>query len=278
MRANGDARLRKIRRPTTGARRPKNAAAGWIDGSNGSAQCRDGFRSNSTWHALHSCRASVHSSICTPESPIARVHSTMTHSLLLIRHGQIAANAGGRWHGATDSPLTRTGRRQAARVAQCVRARWGDIAAHLFEPDDPVPDTAQAIGNALSQPVINVDDDLREYGIGELEDTTFAALQSEHDFFRRIKEDPDFAPPGGDSINAVARRIVPALQRIYAIDDSARPIAVVSHGAALAIALATLLDADANHWTNYHVDNCSVTELLLEPEPLIAAFNSTEHL
>jgi broad specificity phosphatase PhoE len=201
----------------------------------------------------------------------------MTRSLLLIRHGQIAANAGGRWHGATDSPLTRHGRRQVARLARRVRAQWGELASIHSSPLIRCLDTAQAIGTELGQHV-NVDDDLREYGIGELEDTTFAALQSEHDFFRRIKEDLDFAPAGGDSINAVARRIVPALRRIYATDDSARPIAVVSHGAALAIALASLLDAEANHWTNYQIDNCSVTELLLEPEPLIAAFNSTEHL
>jgi len=201
----------------------------------------------------------------------------MTRSLLLIRHGQIAANARGRWHGATDSPLTRNGRRQVMRLARHVRGRWDDLAAVHSSPLIRCLNTAQAIGDAFGHGVI-VDDDLREYGIGELEDTPFATLQAEHDFFRRIKEDPDFAPRGGDSVNAVARRIAPALRRIYATDTTTRPIAVVSHGAALAIALATLLDLDANHWTNYQIDNCSVTELLLEPEPLVAAFNSTEHL
>ncbi len=137
--------------------------------------------------------------------------------------------------------------------------------------------TAQRLGAVLGQPVI-LDDDLREYGIGELEDTTFDALHSEHDFFRRIRDDQNYAPGGGDSINEVKLRIVGALRRIHSNHDSARPIAVVSHGAALGIALASLLDADANRWTNYHFDNCSVTELQLEPEPLIAAFNSTEHL
>ena len=201
----------------------------------------------------------------------------MKRSLLLIRHGQIAANASGRWHGSTDSPLTASGRRQADRLAQRVRRDWGDIGAIYSSPMIRCLHTAQAIGAALGHHVI-LEDDLREYGIGELEDTTFGELQSEHDFFRRIREDRDYAPSGGDSINAVASRIVPALQRIYTTDDSAGPIVVVSHGAALGIALATLLDADANRWTNYQVDNCSVTELLLEPEPLIAAFNNTEHL
>jgi len=201
----------------------------------------------------------------------------MTRSLLLVRHGQIEANATGRWHGATDSPLTRAGRRQVERIARRIRRDWGNAAAIHSSPMIRCLHTAQAIAGALDQPV-TLDEDLREYSIGELEDTPFAALQHEHDFFRRIRDDLDFAPPGGDSVNAVAQRIVPALRRIYTSGDSTRPIVVVSHGAALAIALAALLDADANHWTNYQIDNCSVTELLLEPEPLIAGFNNTEHL
>jgi broad specificity phosphatase PhoE len=197
--------------------------------------------------------------------------------LLLIRHGQIDANVAGRWHGATDSPLTRTGRRQVVRLARRIRADWADIAAIYSSPLQRCRITAERIGAALEQPVL-LDDDLREYGIGELEDCSFNALQSEHEFFRRIKENRDYAPRGGDSVNAVAERIVRALKRIHDHDDAAAPIAVVSHGAALGIALATLLDGDPSHWTNYHFDNCSITELQLEPEPLIAAFNRTEHL
>jgi broad specificity phosphatase PhoE len=201
----------------------------------------------------------------------------VTRSLLLIRHGQIAANAGGRWHGATDSPLNRLGRRQVQRLALRAQRDWSDVAAVYSSPLGRCVHTAQALAAPLGHDVL-IDDDLREYGIGELEDTLFATLQAEHDFFRRIRDDHEYAPPGGDSIAAVARRIVPALRRIYAHDDSSRPIAVVSHGAALGIALATLLDADLNRWTNYQIDNCSVTELMLEPEPLIGSFNNTDHL
>jgi len=201
----------------------------------------------------------------------------VSRALLLIRHGQIAANAGGRWHGSTDSPLNRFGRRQIRRLAQRVERDWRDIVAVYSSPLVRCLRTAQAIAVPLGH-TVTLDDDLREYGIGELEDTSFATLQSEHDFFRRIRADHDFAPTGGDSISSVARRIVSALHRIDLHDDSSRPIAVVSHGAALAIALASLLDADLNAWTNYQVDNCSVTELKLAPEPLVETFNNTDHL
>lgn len=201
----------------------------------------------------------------------------MTRKLLLIRHGQIDANVGGRWHGATDSPLTRSGRRQVVRLAQHIRSEWTDLAAIYSSPLQRCRDTAERIAALIAQPVL-FDDDLREYGIGELEDTTFSALQSEHDFFRRMKEDRNYAPRGGDSVNAVAERMVRALKRIHDHDPVGGSIIVVGHGAALGIALATLLDGDPTHWTNYHFDNCGITELQLEPEPLIATFNRTEHL
>lgn len=201
----------------------------------------------------------------------------VTRKLLLIRHGQIEANVAGRWHGATDSPLTLTGRRQVARLARRMRTQWAELEAIYTSPLQRCRDTADAIATLLAQPVI-LDDDLREYGIGELEDTSFDALHAQHDFFSRIKANADYAPRGGDSVNAVAQRIVQALRRIHTQHPVSRPIAIVSHGAAMAIALATLLDGDPNRWTNYHFDNCSITELQLEPEPLIAAFNQTEHL
>jgi broad specificity phosphatase PhoE len=205
------------------------------------------------------------------------VGSAVSRPLLLIRHGQIGANVAGRWHGATDSPLTFTGRRQAIRLARRVHTEWGNLAAIYSSPLQRCRRTADAIAALVDQPVL-VDDDLREYGIGELENCSFSALQSNYDFFRRIREDADYAPRGGDSVNAVAERIVRALQRIHARHETTQPIAVVSHGAALGIALAHLLDDDPKHWTNYQFDNCSITELLLEPEPLVAAFNRTEHL
>ncbi len=238
-----------------------------------------GKRRSISWlNASHDqpiCSSRLYSSV-TPDRRPVQSHDNL-RTLLLIRHGQIKANVRGRWHGATDSPLTRQGRRQAVRVAHRMRDHWSDLAAIYSSPMQRCLHTAQTIGQAFGM-AVNIDDDLREYGIGELEDTSFAVLQNEHAFFQRIRQDQNFAPPGGDSVGSVARRIVPALRRIHATDAPPRPVAVIGHGAALAIALASLLDADASHWTNYQFDNCSVTELLLEPEPLIAMFNNTEHL
>lgn len=196
--------------------------------------------------------------------------------LLLVRHGQIAANVEQRWHGSTDSALTPQGREQAQRVALHLAARTPRVAAVYASPLARARDTAAAIGTALGLPVA-LEPDLMEFGIGELENQPYQTLLGEHRFFERILSDPDYAPRGGESLRGVTERTSRALRGI-ARAHSGQDVAVVGHGAALALALAWLLDGDRQAWRRYHVANCSVSELVLEPEPELLLFDGTEHL
>ena len=72
--------------------------------------------------------------------------------------------------------------------------------------------------------------------------------------------------------------MVRALRRVEAQSTNADRVAIVGHGAALGIALASLLDADPRRWTNYAFSNGSITELTLAPTPAVPSFNRTEHL
>ena len=204
----------------------------------------------------------------------------MSTRILLIRHGLIRANRLGRWHGATDSRLTRTGQRQAQRLALALQseAPEGAILDAIYtSPMRRCCQTASPLAPLSARAPVALDA-LREFSIGELEGTPFQVLARDHDFFNRIGADPDFAPPGGESLNQVARRMVAALQDIATHHRDDAQIAIVSHGAAMAIALAALLDEDAGRWPEYRLSNCSITELLLEPGPAVAAFNRTGHL
>jgi probable phosphoglycerate mutase len=201
----------------------------------------------------------------------------MSANLLLIRHGQIRANVVGRWHGSTDSPLTALGKRQSERLARRMGQFFPDLAAIYTSPLQRCIKTALAVSRAVGEEV-QIDDDLREYGIGELENTHFKSLAEEHDFFKRVQTNRDFAPRGGDSVNTVAARILSALQRIHAAHDEDEHVAIISHGAAMGVALASLLDDDPGGWPNYTVSNCSITELSLSPHPSVEAFNRVEHL
>lgn len=201
----------------------------------------------------------------------------MMASLLLLRHGQIKANRQGRWHGSTDTPLTWRGRRQARRTARHIGNSDPPVTAVYSSPLARCRATADIIARRLGLDVA-IHPDLREYCIGDWEDTRFADLASRYRFVEQATADHDFAPPGGETLRQVAERIVPALHEIRAGHGEGERVLVVGHGAALAVALGTLIDDDPGRWIDYHFANCSLTELVLFPVAYVNFFNSTQHL
>ena len=199
----------------------------------------------------------------------------MAEMLTLVRHGQTPANINGRWHGSTDSALTWRGRRQAKRTAKLFAARETFFDHAYVSPMTRCQDTASPTLKRLDldHTVLHT---LREWDIGEWEDMKFSDLAREHRFMDKVKNDPHFAPPAGESVVDVAARMVPALAQIN--DAHEGNVLIVSHGAAMAVALAQLLDRDARQWPNYLFDNCGVTELVLNNTPYVNYFNRTEHL
>ncbi len=201
--------------------------------------------------------------------------------LLLLRHGQIRANVEGRWHGSTDSPLTWRGRRQADRTARHLARAHPQIVGVYSSPLARCRHTAERVAQQLGLEA-QLREGLREYGIGEWEGMQFAHLAETHDFVARASKDPDFAPPGGESLAEVASRIASAVRDIHRhhleTHGSEAQVVLVSHGAAMAVLLGEILQQSPARWTDYHFANCSLTELVLSPAPYVNFFNSTQHL
>ncbi|HEU4427307.1 MAG TPA: histidine phosphatase family protein, partial [Myxococcota bacterium] len=130
---------------------------------------------------------------------------------------------------------------------------------------------AQRLGLAL-----RTDAALCEYDLGAWEGLSYAELAREHKLFERMAADPDWRPGGGESARAVATRIARALEEIARRHRGER-VVVVTHGGAFTLGLGLLLDRDPSHWRRV-VDNASLTELQLEPEPRLLRFNETHHL
>ena len=101
-------------------------------------------------------------------------------------------------------------------------------------------------------------------------------LQHEHRLWHHIKRDPDFAPHGGETPRQVTDRFTGALLRI-ARSHAGEPVIVVAHGGAFSMSLGHLLAGGYNEWQPV-IDNCAVTELVVEPRPEILSFNLTDHL
>jgi probable phosphoglycerate mutase len=199
----------------------------------------------------------------------------MATVLTLVRHGETSANLDGVWHGSTDSPLTDRGVRQAERVASFLAQRHRDARALYSSHLRRALDTAGAISRELRLP-LQIDRDLAEYDLGSWEGKTYRELHDQHRLWERMKQDPEFAPHGGESPRRVAERFTGSLRRIATLHPEQRVI-VVAHGGALSMGLAALLDGDYTQWKRV-MHNCAVSELVVEPSPALLSFNLIEHL
>jgi 2,3-bisphosphoglycerate-dependent phosphoglycerate mutase len=195
--------------------------------------------------------------------------------LTLVRHGETRANLDGVWHGSTDTPLTERGHRQAERVARLLSQRHADAVAVYTSPLQRARDTAAAIARALGRE-LSLDPALGEYDLGRWEGRTFRELYDVERFWDRIREDPDFAPHGGESPRGVAERLAGGLRRIAAAHPASR-VVVVTHGGALSMALGLLTEGSYHRWTRV-MENCAVSELVVEPTPQLLSFNLVDHL
>lgn len=205
----------------------------------------------------------------------ARAMSPRPTILTIVRHGQTRANLTGVWHGSTNTPLTDHGRRQAAATADWLAAVHADVRHVYASPLDRAHHTARPIAARYATAVV-LDPDLAEFDLGRWEGTSFQELFEEKRLFHHMKQDPHFAPHGGESPHRVGHRLAGSFRRIAARHPGER-VVVVTHGGALSIALGLLLDDDYSSW-NRMSKNCAVSELVLEPRPELLSFNHVDHL
>ena len=214
-----------------------------------------------------------------PRSPDARAPSLPDPEapglLTIVRHGQTSANVDGVWHGSIDTPLTDHGRLQAASVGAHIEAHYRPVTHVYASPLARAHHTARAIAGPLSlEPTLLPE--LAEYHLGDWEGLPFAVLHQEKRLFERMREDPHFAPHGGETPKQVGDRLAGALRDISERHRGER-VVVVSHGGALSIAFGVLLDGNYAQWDRM-MKNCAITELALAPAPRLLSFNATAHL
>ena len=186
--------------------------------------------------------------------------------LLLIRHGQTLGNVLRQLQDEHD-PLTDLGRRQAAAIAAHL-ASLGAAEALYSSPLSRALDTARIIGAAIGhepQPRPA----WAEIDVGRAAGHTFDAWRElfpdESAAFR--SDGVGYTWPGGESGRDVARRTAAEIDWLLTHHhDAAAPIAIVSHGGALAWAFSYLLREPGDRWPREHMrlDNCSLTEVTID--------------
>jgi len=155
-------------------------------------------------------------------------------TLVLWRHGQTDYNVERRFQGQSDVPLNKVGLRQAAEAAPYLAAMRPSA---IFSSDlSRAAATADALARLTGLPV-QLEKDLRERSGGSWEGLTEAEIRE-----RFPVERATWSPPDGELAQAVADRASAALERIAASTSGGSTTVVVSHGAALGMAVARLLE------------------------------------
>ena len=196
--------------------------------------------------------------------------------LLLVRHGETDANVNRVWQGSGEGDLlNERGQRQSQATAEHL-ATFGPTRAVYTSPIPRARQTAEIIAQRLGAPLGEIYD-LREYDLGVMEGLSPEEVSTQWaDFVKRWENDPDLAPPGGESPRQFATRVVLALRAI--IEECAGCTAVVvSHQGTLAVGLSVLLGIP-DRWRDYEMANCALSTLAIGGEVHLIQFNDTTHL
>jgi broad specificity phosphatase PhoE len=192
--------------------------------------------------------------------------------IIFVRHGQTAVNREGRLQGRLDPPLTDLGRDQARLAAAALVG--SDVKLVVTSPLARAADTGRAIAEATGARLEH-DDRLLELDYGEWDGRRFAEVSAEE--WQQWRNDPSFAPPGGESLVSVGLRIAEFCDEQLRDDET---VVAVSHVSPIKAAVIWALGIGDEATWRMHLDVASMTRIgrRADAPPFLAGYNDTSHL
>jgi probable phosphoglycerate mutase len=200
--------------------------------------------------------------------------------LVLVRHGETALNAQGRYTGRGEVPLSAAGRAQAEALARRVAGLVPAVAAVVSSPLERCTATAAAIAAAAGGAPVETSADLIECDFGEWEGHTFAEVRAQWpDEVDAWLASTSVAPPGGEALQQVAtrvRRAAASLREAY----PAAAVVVVTHVWPLKLLLRDALGAGDLFLHRLYLDAAGLSVVDSYPDGTVAVHtvNDTAHL
>jgi alpha-ribazole phosphatase len=169
--------------------------------------------------------------------------------LLLVRHGETAANVDGLLLGRADPPLTDRGRAQGRALAAALPSPDRVIASPLRR----ALGTAAAFGQA-----VGVDERWIELDYGDLEGRPASSISAE--VWERWRSDPTMSPGGGEPLAKLGERVREACAELLH-DAADGVVVVVTHVSPIKAAVAWALAVPDDVVWRMYVDDASVTRI-----------------
>ena len=196
----------------------------------------------------------------------------------LIRHGETEWNKIGRFQGQSDVPLSSLGVEQAEAIAKYAQLDYIErlYASDLSRAVETARPLAQKYGLA-----IETDEAFRELHFGEWEGRYFVDINDKYpgqmQYFYTAPE--KITIPGSESFADFEQRTTTKLKEIVDANRG-KTIAVVSHGAAIRVLVAKILQMPLNaiwHMAQY---NTAINSIVYEPDGFVylERLNDTQHL
>lgn len=201
--------------------------------------------------------------------------------LYLIRHGQSAGNAEGRFGGHSPTPLSELGHQQARLTAAALAKE--KIEAIYSSDLVRAVQTAKALSEMVDVPIIQTPA-FRERNVGVLEGLTFNESKKRfpHDYYALVNRSVHHVITKGESYRQLLRRAVRELNRILQIHEGEN-IAIFSHTGTICFLTLYLIGAINQHTkqTPWLVtSNCGINrfEIRGQNNVRVLALNDTRHL
>ncbi|WP_229072306.1 bifunctional RNase H/acid phosphatase [Actinoplanes sp. DH11] len=200
--------------------------------------------------------------------------------IALVRHGSTPLTSQGRYSGRGDVPLTDEGEAQAMAAAGRVAGIFRDVAAVLSSPLARCTRTAELIAAEVGGVPVTVMNDLIECDFGEWEGRTFAEVQERWPAeMSAWLASTSVAPPGGESFQAVAKRVRGAMSTVLSAYPG-KAVVIVSHVSPIKLILRDALAAGDAFLHRLFLDAAGVSTMDVWPDGNIAVrtVNETAHL
>ena len=201
--------------------------------------------------------------------------------LFLIRHGQSAGNAEGRFGGHGPTPLSELGHQQAEVTAKALAKDGVDV---IYSSDLlRAVQTAEPLSRLTGVPVVTTPA-FRERHVGVLEGLTFDESKERYprDFYALVNRTVHHVISGGESYRHLLRRSTATLNEILRTHQGQK-IAIFSHTGALCFLSLYLLGAirrDTKQTPWIVTSNCGINrfEIRSRRNIRLLALNDTRHL
>ncbi len=171
--------------------------------------------------------------------------------IYFVRHGETVWNAENKICGATDSPLTERGHRQAVETAEKIQKMGIKADMILYSPLSRARDTAMHIAEITGIPA-KAEQRLFEQNFGKYESTPRNGEE-----FHEAKKQFLYRYDGGESMFRLAQRIYNLLDDLKA---DGRDFILVAHNGIARVVNSYFYEMTNEEYASFGIKNCEVRE------------------